>query len=1175
MNKRFSTLLAAALVAGSTFSAFAATDKVKEESQTKYFQLKTGTKGSISGDFLAIGYGETRDSLVVRKSTDIKSLADVNETLWRTEFTPVKGSNGAVAEYHLRFFHKASGRQLILNTDIVEAGKTFYQSPAAVLAEEGLDYLTLSTAEYSTLTTLFGGELGYVAEVYSQSTDKTTKYRVALKSGKIRLQSIVSKKQNGGEAEFPEWADGAGDANNIALRLVASKYNETGKGLYPFGAEELNEQGNDGFTLSFSKDVIRNKYKNPFSEYTLHATAEPIYTAATYDVSYATNLAAVKKNYELLDNFQAAIKGYTDGVAEAIEYLKTNKAEKAGKAGDLIPSDMQDYLNMAGEEVDEATTKLGVNSAVLTKAITAAKNNLGKLSNVAIAKDGTLAKDNAYLVAYEKSATAAITAVNALVKDTKDAVDALDKKVQAWMTPENVDAKENWTEEKAALNKIVTANFGTTDGMGKVLNTWTTGIVVTIRTAAAVKSGYYALAIADSLIKGKQAYLTVDTNYVANREKYLTFTADTLVSFTANKKAALVAPLNKNINKYAFKLSAIVDNIATGDSILIDTYAPKVNDNGNFTDVKDGFVTYDDDARVVIRTLGNGREISVTTDFGTNPDEAVYNTNIAFAMPPYAEFEEGEVFYVKNLNKKENEGKFIVMNYDGNKDKDFVKADGVFASVPATQWFVKKANNGTHKFTIANRDQDVNLAKDAKIYVVDEEARIYTAGKDTFQVVEIEGLKEDAHLGYKYLTDAEQAIKSFVLTAKNYANPEAYFLSVGADSALVATPNADDALELVVATPTTKDTKLNDESILTRDYLLVSKDGKKTYYLKSEDGQLMITTKADSKNLKFRRVNDNADEYEVLYDGGKLSINQDGEGVKVAMNEATSYVFNLADAVNEQYMNFGNEGIKNVTISLDGDEASKVTAVKPFAVIKRTGLELKAAATDNDFVLGLDTAYINRPDNFRYAYYITKPIDTAKVGSFDMKGYMVSYADSIAHNSDTVKYDQDGLTRIGFVPANRVQFGNNDSLAIAKPKATAIDTINVEKANGMTLATWAFAIEEDGVYRIESSTGKYVSYLNGVLVLGNKDQAQLFNVNDTDLKPTDNEEIATSEVKVIAGNGNVTIAGAAGKKVVISNILGQTVANTVITSDNAVIAAPQGVVVVAVEGEEAVKAIIK
>lgn len=69
--------------------------------------------------------------------------------------------------------------------------------------------------------------------------------------------------------------------------------------------------------------------------------------------------------------------------------------------------------------------------------------------------------------------------------------------------------------------------------------------------------------------------------------------------------------------------------------------------------------------------------------------------------------------------------------------------------------------------------------------------------------------------------------------------------------------------------------------------------------------------------------------------------------------------------------------------------------------------------------------------------------------------------------------------------------------------------------------------------------------------------------------------VEVAAIKVIAGEGNVTIAGAQGKKVVISNILGQVVANTVVSSDNATIAAPQGIVVVAVEGEEAVKAIVK
>ena len=75
---------------------------------------------------------------------------------------------------------------------------------------------------------------------------------------------------------------------------------------------------------------------------------------------------------------------------------------------------------------------------------------------------------------------------------------------------------------------------------------------------------------------------------------------------------------------------------------------------------------------------------------------------------------------------------------------------------------------------------------------------------------------------------------------------------------------------------------------------------------------------------------------------------------------------------------------------------------------------------------------------------------------------------------------------------------------------------------------------------------------------------------------TDNEDIAVEEgVSVIAGNGAVTIQGAAGKTVVITNILGKAVANTVLTSDNQTINVPAGIVAVAIEGEEAVKAIVR
>ena len=74
---------------------------------------------------------------------------------------------------------------------------------------------------------------------------------------------------------------------------------------------------------------------------------------------------------------------------------------------------------------------------------------------------------------------------------------------------------------------------------------------------------------------------------------------------------------------------------------------------------------------------------------------------------------------------------------------------------------------------------------------------------------------------------------------------------------------------------------------------------------------------------------------------------------------------------------------------------------------------------------------------------------------------------------------------------------------------------------------------------------------------------------------TDAVTPSVSTISVTATEGAVVVKGAQGKKVAISNVLGQTVASTLITSDEATIAAPAGIVVVAVEGEAAVKAIVK
>ena len=77
-----------------------------------------------------------------------------------------------------------------------------------------------------------------------------------------------------------------------------------------------------------------------------------------------------------------------------------------------------------------------------------------------------------------------------------------------------------------------------------------------------------------------------------------------------------------------------------------------------------------------------------------------------------------------------------------------------------------------------------------------------------------------------------------------------------------------------------------------------------------------------------------------------------------------------------------------------------------------------------------------------------------------------------------------------------------------------------------------------------------------------------FKTIDKDSQATANEEITAEGNVIVAGtNGAVVVKGAEGKNVIVSTILGKVVANEVLTSDNAQIAAPQGVVVVSVDGE--------
>ena len=215
-----------------------------------------------------------------------------------------------------------------------------------------------------------------------------------------------------------------------------------------------------------------------------------------------------------------------------------------------------------------------------------------------------------------------------------------------------------------------------------------------------------------------------------------------------------------------------------------------------------------------------------------------------------------------------------------------------------------------------------------------------------------------------------------------------------------------------------------------------------------------------------------------------------------------------------------------------------------------------------------------------------------KTPAYRTADYLVALDDS-TDIYPQAKYQGD--VRLAFVPAKHIA----DTLVIessngAKTNWFANDSIKFSDRNGKqidkTPAAFAFKLVDRSVdpegdkaaFIIENQdkngNKRYVRIHNTVPVLVSEiDQAAEFEVMAAaeGEAPTANEGVETTTVTVIATDGGVIVKGAEGKNVVITNVLGQTIANTVVSSSEATIAAPAGVVVVAVEGEAAVKAIVK
>ena len=204
-----------------------------------------------------------------------------------------------------------------------------------------------------------------------------------------------------------------------------------------------------------------------------------------------------------------------------------------------------------------------------------------------------------------------------------------------------------------------------------------------------------------------------------------------------------------------------------------------------------------------------------------------------------------------------------------------------------------------------------------------------------------------------------------------------------------------------------------------------------------------------------------------------------------------------------------------------------------------------------------------------------------------------AYKQNHLHNNpyvNMVEAGQDYKAKLSFVEGIHV----GDTLYLTRKGGEAVKLAMDSSAFNVAKFAFRYVNNQEGSFKIQtrykeySATSKeafdesandegYLRWINGTIVVTNSYlNGETFNMEEGyNGDPVANEDITTSSVKVTTTEGKVIIAGAQGKKVTISNVLGQTVANAVLSSDKAEIATPSGVVIVAVEGEAAVKAIVK
>ena len=344
----------------------------------------------------------------------------------------------------------------------------------------------------------------------------------------------------------------------------------------------------------------------------------------------------------------------------------------------------------------------------------------------------------------------------------------------------------------------------------------------------------------------------------------------------------------------------------------------------------------------------------------------------------------------------------------------------------------------------------------------------------------------------------------------------------------------------------------------------VSLTGSKTdvYIKENVDGSVSIKAGSFNANQYMSVQNYRDAEFKNSNRLGMRSVSEESEATEVKLYLAS-------DAPVISWQNQGHATLQSeegLYITMEENNDGKVNSIEP------------------------ETFYLTKTDTNKAipSFYISKGINGDAATE---RMYLFNPVDSIPYLVNAPvdeRYQWDEETTKAIFKAGTLLTPDTMKTIIKAEETVIAQKADNEGVEG-GLDRFKFQIIEDeegtGYYYIRQTSADknrtetfYLRNLNGKLTWTKSSATKAERVKvaiEEVAAPTANEAISATDVKVVAYDGAINIKNAAGKNVVVSTILGQIVANEVLTSDNATISVPAGIAIVSVDGEEAVKVSVR